>query len=89
VYANLRGIFSQVTSTQLMGVGCKVRSFEVPNIGSFKTFITWEWLGEAHTENSEFKCVEESWGEPHGYLSQECEAPEEKADKLTYPEGPS
>jgi hypothetical protein len=58
-----------------------------PNVGGFKTFSTWGWLGEGHTEK--FKCVEESHGEPDGYLSQECEAPEEKADMVTYPEGPS
>jgi hypothetical protein len=56
-------------------------------VGGFKTFSTWGWLGEGHTEK--FKCVEESHGEPDGYLSQECEAPEEKADMVTYPEGPS
>jgi hypothetical protein len=83
VYANLRDIFAQVTSIRLVSVECKVRSFGAPKVGSFKTFITCGWLGEDHAEKKEFKCVEESHGEPHGYLSQECEAPGEKADKVT------
>jgi hypothetical protein len=70
VYANLRGIFAQVTSTQLVGVGCKVRTSGFPSIDSFKIFTTWGWLSEGHTEKEEFECVEESHGEPQGYLSQ-------------------
>jgi hypothetical protein len=72
-----------------VGVGCKVRTSGAPSIDGFKTFSTWGWLGEGHTEKQEFKCVEESHGEPHGYRSQVCAAPGEKADKVIDPEGPS